>query len=241
VAEKEMQAIESLAKTLNEFDQNKLWIIAIVAIVLIISYLIKYYLSWKSRQHAENCLNKISSAVTGLSATLTEHEASSGTRMERLIPIMEEIRDRQKNVISKTDSVRIILNKFNDVIKREVIAIFEWSIINNDYDNRAEFVRKKVKTAVAEVIILAKKSLAEFKLSLDLEQFFITYKDKKSGNIHFKLVDQLWDEVEQIYHKEKYSGDGVAEQQLEEMQIAINNVVTAELTKIQMEINNLYR
>lgn len=236
-----MKAMESLAKTLSDIDQNKLWIVAIVVIIAIISYSLKWYFGWKGKQHVESSLTKMSDFVTAMAKMLTDHESSSGQRTAKLITVLEEIRDRQRNVIGKSDSIRIILNKFNDVIKREIINIFEWSIINNDYKGRADFVRKKVKTALADNISIAQKSLNEFNLSLDLDQFFITYVDERTRNIHFKLVDQLWDEVEPIYHKEHYRGSKITEQQLEEMQIAVNNVITAELTKIQMEINNLYR
>lgn len=236
-----LKSLENLAKIISEIDQNKLWIILIAIIVLGCGYLIRYYLVWRKERSIENSLEKISKSTLRVNDSVTNHENSSGMRMEKLVSIMEEIRDRQKNVISKSDSIRIILNKFNDVVKREVISIFEWSIINNNYETRKEFVRKKIKTALAEVIILAKKSLSEFNLSVELDKFFITYVNEKDSNVHFKLVDLLWDDVEPIYHKEKYGGDNIEEQQLEEMQIAVNNVITAELTKIQMEINNLYR
>lgn len=241
MAEKEVEALESLARTLNEFDQNKLWVIAIVIIALVVSYSLRWYFNWKSKQFAERNISQLSNSLMNVSEIMTQHESASHNRMTKLTTIMEEIRDRQKNVIGKSDSIRIVLNKFNDVVKREIIGIFEWSIINNDYEGRKDFVRKKVKTAIAESITMAQKSLSEFNLSVELEQFFITYKNKKDGNIHLKMVDLLWEDVEPIYHKSKYAGNNIEEQQLEEMQIAVNNVITAELTKIQMEINNLYR
>jgi len=239
MADNELEAIESLAKILSEIDQNKLWIIAIVIIVIIVSHSLKWYFAWKSKQRIEQNLSMLSKSLSCLSDHLGKHEFNSEQRTSGLDKIMAEIRDRQRNVIGHNDSIKIIINKFNDVIENEVIKIFEWSIINNDYESRKDFVRKKIKTKIAEQISLAKESLGQFNLSVDLGKFFITYKDEKSNNIHFKIVDQIWDNVEKVYHKENYSGN-VVEQQLEEMQVEINNVITTELMKIQVDINNLY-
>jgi len=239
VANKDIKAIESLVQTLNGMDQNKFWIVAIIIIIAITIYTLKWYLDRTNRQRLAN----LSSSMSKISEALVKHESDSGARTDRLVNVLEEIRDRQRNVISKSDSIRIILNEF-DTIKREAIQIFEWSIINNDYKKRKDFVRVKVKMALAKTVGLAKQSLSEFNLSLDLNQFFITYKHKKTKNIHFKIVDQLWDEIEAMYHKENYSGDDIndiEQQQLEEMNVNVINLISAELAKIQSEINNLYR
>lgn len=241
----ELQATRDLVSTINSLDQNKFYIIAVLAVIVGIGYLIKWYVTQKSQQKTDNLLTSLTNSITSFSRVLDKHESASGVRMERLTTVMEEIRDRQKNIIGKTDSIRIIINKFNDVVKREIIGIFEWSLINNDYKARKPFVKRKIKTALADHIMMAKKSLSEFNLSVDLEQFFITYKNQEDQNVHLKLVDLLWDEVEPIYERVNPSGEEehkiFVDQQLEEMQIAVNNVITAELTKIQLEVNNLYR
>lgn len=242
--EKDIHALSKLAEALNAIDQHKLYIIAGVIVIIIVGYFLRYYLDYISKNKSYKHNEKLLGNITCVLDSLKEHENASNSRMDRLVSVMEEIRDRQKNVISKSDSVRIVLNKFNDVIKKEIIVALEWSIKNNNYVARKEFVRKKIKTAIAEIIMLARRSLSEFKLSIDLDQFFITYTNERDGNIHYKLVDQIWDEIESIYHKDRYQANeqgSVLNQQLEEMEIAVNNIITAELTKIQMEINNLYR
>jgi hypothetical protein len=230
----ELEAIEKIAIALNAVDQNKLYIIAAVVLVIITSYSVRWYLAYAAKSRSE-------AALKLLSDTILRHETSSEMKISRVIDILEEISDRQRNIISKSDSIRIVLNKFNDVIKDEVIDIFEWSLVNNNYDTRSDFVRKKIKSAIAGVVGLGRQSLSEFSLSIDLEQFFITYVNPKDKNVHYKLVDQLWEEVEPIYHRDHYEGKRVEDQQVEEMQIAVSNIITAELTKMQMEINNLYR
>jgi len=243
VADKELETMTSFIQLLNSMDQNKLWIVAMVALIITASYTFKWYCDWKSRQHIDGCLSKLSDIMSKMSSALSKHESTSNGRSKKLTLVLEEIRDRQRNVINKSDSIKIILNEF-EMAKKEIISLAEWSIVNNDYEHRKEFVRKKVKTALAEVITLSHKSLAEYSLSVDLEQFFITYidkKDKENHRVHFKMVDQFWDGIESIYHKENYSGSDIENQQLEEMQIAIANIINAELLKIQLEINNLYR
>lgn len=241
-------AVESVTKivsVVNTLDQNKFYILVILGVLLGAGYFVRWYVSYKSQQKTDSLITGLTDSISNFSDILHRHETSSGGRMTELIGIMGEIRDRQKNVIGKTDSVRIIINKFNDVVKREILTIFEWSIINNDYKSRKQFVKRKVKSAIADSINMARRSLSEFNLSVDLEQFFITYKNAADQNVHLKIVDQLWDEVALIYEREKPTEEAahtkMVSQQIEEMQIAVNNVITAELTKIQLEINNLYR
>ena len=93
---------------------------------------------------------------------------------------------------------------------------------------------------IAEVFTLTKKSLNEFNLSVDLDKFFPTY--KKDNNIHYKLVDDIWDSVEPVYNVNRYDDKSpVKDQQIEEMTIGVNNVIVSFCASIQSNINDIYR
>ena len=63
MADKELEAMTGFIQLLNSMDQNKLWIVAMIALVVVASYTFKWYCDWKSRQYIDGCLSKLSDII----------------------------------------------------------------------------------------------------------------------------------------------------------------------------------
>ncbi|MCK5604231.1 hypothetical protein KAR91_20250 [Candidatus Pacearchaeota archaeon] len=231
----EPDKLESLVRLLAQIDQNKLTIIAIVVIVVLLSNLAKWYFNWRNRQQTEKSLKRLGDSIDKMVICQIEHKIRSNEQTERMVTILCEIRDQTKGAIGKQDSIAIIEQKF-DYVKMEIAQIFEWSITHNHYEERSSFIKRKIKTVVAECLNLTRKSLEQFDLSVDAKQFFSCYVAQETGNIHLILVDNLWDAVEPIYKKNKIDVD----EQLEEMRIIVSNVMSSHVEKIKLKLTKLY-
>lgn len=234
-----MRDMDKIIDAIVAIDENKLYIVAFVVIILIISYTLRWYFNFKDKRYMIKNLKQLSTSIDNLSGFVS-------VRTDKLTSVLEEIRNMQRNVISKSDSIKIIDDKFNNVVKKDVIETLEWSITNNHYESRYKFIKRKVKTALADIMISAKKSISEFKLSdsIDVDKFFATYINEKDKNIHLKIVDLIWDAVEETYHKDNYIGnntDEILKQQIEEMKTNVSNIINTELIRVITEINDIYK
>ena len=240
-------SIARIADAINALDNAKFYILAGLSFIIIINYILKWYFTHRKESRLEARLDETIRDIKMVNSNF--NKVKSDTRktvrdlsvtLERMTMVLEELRDRQRGVMSQSDSLRLICNYFNDVVKDEIQQIFRWSLLNNHYESRKDFIRKKIKTKMAEVFTLAKKSLNEFHLSVDLDKFFPTYKSDNA--IYYRLVDDLWDTIEPVYDSSRYKNDmPIKDQQIEEMMIGVNNVIVSFCASIQTNINDIYR
>jgi len=226
-----MQQLSDILNQLSTIGTFRLIVIVLIIIIVAATFVYKWYISTKP--------SEISKRIEELSLKIDDHdewvEKHISHMQTEMISILRDIRDRQVGAINKQDSLRIIIDKFNNMTE-EIKTVFEWSITKNDYNSRKSFIKKKIKTELARVISVSENSLTDFKLTVDLTHFFKRYLDEKDNTTKYTIVDDLWDGINQLY-----VSDESLTNRLEEMRINVSNIVTIHLTKAQAGVNELYK
>lgn len=233
---KQIEALSRLAETLHTFDSYKFYIISILVAFIIVSYILKLYFENKKKEKVENMVKTL----------ISEHDARSGDRDNRLIECMQalvsltkEMRDRQADIINKTDSLRIIRDKIKNMLEAEIMTAVGWSIDHNHYEDDPAFVRKQIKSDIAKHVDRTKKSIKEFNLAIDIDKYFDSYIDKTdNNNMHYAIVDKIWDLVEPCYHHNNYR-DLTA--QVKDMEMNVTNFMNTFINSIEIDSQNLYK
>jgi hypothetical protein len=119
---------------------------------------------------------------------------------------------RSSGAMDKETSIHL-LEKFFADLTRDAIAIFTYSIENNGYDERPDFIRDRVKTQLAQSIENTRAAVSMFKLSVPLKPFFSTAPNEQKLD-RFILCDQLWVAVEPLYTNKAETKERVEEARL---------------------------
>ncbi len=147
---------------------------------------------------------------------------------------VKDLRDRQAGVINHTDSLRIIEDKFDQYVKHEVVRVFDYSLRQNDWDNRADAIRNRIKTEIGDILKTAQRAIGEYKLSVDTTPYFRTTHTERG--IRFQLCDDLWDEVEGLYAEH-----GDVDQRAGEMRVIVANTIADAVAVAASQVNDIYR
>lgn len=121
--------------------------------------------------------------------------------------VMQEVLDRQRGFINSRDSLRIVEQTFEQIVKLEFMRICEVSIKTNDYASRSAFVHDRVTVAMTGVIDSVLKSLRSYDMVLDVNFFFpivtstgIVFPGKPgSENGEFMLVQEAWEALRKLH------------------------------------------
>ncbi len=186
-------------------------------------------------------LKGLAGAVEGLrreSSTNTQQMCDELSNVAVCVGAMNknvrDLRDRQMGVIGRVDSIRICEDKFDHFIRREVEREFEFSLRQNDWANRSNFIRDRVRTKLADIIRTAQRALADYKLGIDTDPYFVQRTTEKGTR--FRLVDDLWEQVEPLYVH-----SASVDNRIEEMRVRITNVIGDAVHQAEAEVNDLYR
>jgi len=130
---------------------------------------------------------------------------------------------RSTGTMDRETSIRLIDKFFGD-LARDVVSIFTYSLENNGYAERPDFIRDRVKTQIAQSIDSQRTALSYFKLGVDLTPFFAVR--KRDNKERFVLADDLWDSVEALYRS-----DATLALRVEEMRLVTQNLIRDYLTR----------
>jgi hypothetical protein len=136
----------------------------------------------------------------------------------------------QSGAINVVDSRRLCRDRFNKDIKRSIAYIVERSLAENDYANRRDFVSKKVRSAMGDILATAKEDLGSYNLAIESDDYFIL-DSNEHGLQRYLLCDEVWEEVEPLF-----SSHTELKQRIEEANVIISNVVKDYLTRAESEL-----
>lgn len=168
------------------------------------------------------------------SSRLLDHLGRLDDTLNEVTRCMREVRDRQAGVINREDSLRIITHSLQGFVKSELVRLFEYSIRKNDYSNRANLIKERVKTEAATAVANAERDLHGYKLGLDLRHFF-PRRGGKAGR--FVLVDDAW---EQVVRRGLYEHEAPVEQRVKAMEVLVHNLVTDLIARATERSADLY-
>lgn len=150
---------------------------------------------------------------------------------------LKDLRDRMSQVMSRHDSLTAIQDKLQDGVRAEVAEVFEQSLRKNDFVRRAEFIQKRVKTALGDILERAHRKLkTEYALGVDPDPFFPT-RDTADGGTRHTLCDVLWERVQPLY----LLSEAEADKKVEEMRIIVENTISDLVARVTDSVSDLYR
>ncbi len=186
----------------------------------------------------ENLKEQSKENTTNLTRVGSTVEAMTHAVMS-LHRVVSDVRDRQAKIISRGESLAIVEAKFIDYVRNEALGVFEQSLRRNAYQERKDFVRDRVKTAIGEIITRAHQSLERDypALSLNLDPFF-TERGSGTGGLRYTLCDTMWEKVEPLYLLGRGAKD--IDQRVEEMCIILSNIVNDYVTSARETACDIY-
>ncbi len=202
------------------------WAAAITFIVYMLHSGLKYYLEWKDKKAADARADALNTAVEKLAKATEESNKVLSTlhfQQDRSGDYLHQLVLRSSGTMDKETSLRLIDKFFGD-LSRDVISIFTYSLENNGYAERPDFIRDRVKTQIAQSIESQRTALSFFKLGIELDSFFEMR--KRDGKERFVLADDLWAVVEPLY-----SSKQPLPARVEEMRLSTQNMIRDFLTK----------
>jgi hypothetical protein len=178
-----------------------------------------------------------SALVTGVNELLQSNKqtnlllADNIEHSRRVDSTMQELILRHSGAIDKEASLHLIDKFFSD-LARDVVSIFTYSLENNGYEERPDFIRDRVKTSLAQSLESTRNAMSFFKFSVSLSPFFAAVKTDRAVE-RFVLCDILWDAVEPFY-KSKHP----LSERVEEMRLVVHNKMRDYLTQAKHEAVN---
>lgn len=205
----------ALANAINNMRISVLLIVAIVGLVAFAMWLWSRHQGLKARdkevttklkseEKLTEVLSKLGSTVEVLSGGVVAMNSTQQATTDAIITslakngsLVKALANKINGRLSPNDSARIVSNSFEKIVFREVCMVFERALRENDYENRKEYVARKVKTQLGEVVADVRETLASYPLGLDVRQYFPI--DVSAPGERFLLVLTLWDRVEPLF------------------------------------------
>lgn len=237
---------EDVAKALREVNQLRveaMYFLGGLALLLFLYFLISKFLANRreketeeSKGHRAEMYAKVQAdqavAINNLAQAFTDHVTAEKIVAHNMVGVtqtlhkvetaMQTMITKQAGTLPRDDSIRMIRDRFIQNVYREFRSVLEWSMRENDYTGRPEYIKRKVKTALGDVLIEARQYLCSFNLSVDARRFFKTLPDP--GGERFVLCDLVWKEVEPIF-RQSHKNEIQLKQKIEEASLAVENVV----------------
>lgn len=241
--------VESLAKTINELKDSAKVFIGILILIFVAYQIWRQLLTHKREEAQEESKTnrakqyldmqvKQTEALSKLAESMTAHTASDvesanklnntlqsvETAIEKLDDGVSVLSAKTSGQINREDSTKMIRDRFLQNIYKEICMVIERSLTENDYEKRKDFVARKVRTALGDILIEARKYLCGFNLAVDPNRFFMC-EPNQAGIERFTLCDSIWREVEPLFKKESS-----LKQRIEEAYLIVENVISDYVT-----------
>lgn len=175
-----------------------------------------------------NVLNAINSNIEKLNRELTILKSSSQIENQNFTSMIKKVDEIEKQVegliastsgiMNEGDSAYLVKTYFYKVVMTECDKAIRISLKENDYDSRPEFVSKKVRTEIGNILSEARATLHGLPISINFTALFKI--DDTATSERFLLVDIIWDGI-----KELFSSTMSLDEKYEEASLKISNII----------------
>ncbi len=235
--------VKSLIKTIDEIKGDAKIFIGVLVFMYISFQAWRQWLTHKQKREEERGKEerarrylevgvKQAESISRLAESMSAHTVADVETTNKLnstlISVeqtMETVHDglgvltaRTSGQINRDDATKMIRDRFLQNIFKEISFVIERSLTENDYEKRKDFVARKVRTALGDILIEARKYLCGFNLAVDPTRFFMC--EPNQSVERFILCDSIWKEIEPLFKKE-----GTLKQRIEEAYLIIENVI----------------
>lgn len=180
-------------------------------------------------------LNIINESIGKSNRELTILKSSSQIESQHLVSVATKINEIERHIegliastsgiMNEGDSAYLIKTYFYKVVMTECDKVIKASLKENDYDTRPEFVSKKVRTRVGNILSEARATLHGLPVSINFSSLFKI--DDMSTSERFLLVDIMWSGI-----KELFSSDMSLDDKYEEATLRVSNIIRDYVSEI---------
>lgn len=192
------------------------------------------WLEWRDKNAEIARQEKLTKAVEKMADGVSESNKlllEMKVHQDKSADHLRELVQRSTGTMDRETSLRLIDKFFGD-LSRDVVSIFTYSLENNGYAERPDFIRDRVKTQIAQSIESQRTALSYFKMGIELAPFFAVR--KRENKERFVLADDLWEAVEYLYKSE-----ASLVLRVEEMRLVTQNHIRDYLTRAKHSAANL--
>ncbi len=248
----EINAVNDLVKTLNMLKGPVMWFVVIIAVITALTYIILKILGKRredaleqARQNRSDREHKDMTAlrdnIHSLGAAIYDHLASERSANETrdnilngLDETMTDVKDcimtvmeRQDGRVNKLSSERVIQSKFKE-IKSGIALVIERQLIENNYEQNAPHIARRVRTDISRLLAEARSDLSLLDLTIAHQPYFVLQPEQ--GVERFVLCDQIWLRLEPLFREH-----GQLKQRIEESKVLIDNTISDYLVGIRAQ------
>ena len=237
--------LSKLLRELNGLRDEAMWFLLILVMFGVLYLLVTKWLAERREQRlAEQkkersqiyatSLDRLGDKVGALAEALNKHTdqeqvttmqlncTMSGVceTMSKVETAVRHLADKSAGVINRSDSIRMIRDRFVQNVFRDFCLIIETSLRENNFLANPESITRKVKTALGNVLLEARRYLGGYKLAVDPDPFFVARPDLNVER--FVLCDTVWFHVEPICRRPHHDANLLREA-IEEAFVIIEN------------------
>lgn len=149
---------------------------------------------------------------TGIETMNREHSIATEAILNSLLrtdTAVRKLANKINNRLSVNDSARIVSNAFEQVVYREICIVVERALRENDYANRQEYVERKVKTQIGDVLVGVRETLSTYPLGLSVATYFPI--DETVAGERFVLCTIIWGRINRLFQGHAQVGHRIEE------------------------------
>jgi hypothetical protein len=243
------QDIQNVSEAVNSLKLSGMIFIIVLSLIIVSYFVISKILTWKNQkminehknQRIEaqiNSLNAINDNLNLMNETLVNLKADSKNHSEgtlsvqnHLISQLDTMSKKIKGIIPDVDASKILNVYFNTIIRKEISYLVETQIIKNGWKESSDFIKRRMKLNIREVLDRCQDELKGLKLPLSVRSVFLTYSDGEGER--YQIADIIMDSIEPILAR-----GGDKEKNIEEAKIIIESKLKDYLTPVMRELTD---
>jgi hypothetical protein len=243
------QDIQNVSDAVNSLKISGMIFIIALSLIIVSYFIISKILAWKKEKMISDqksarveaqirSLNAINANLSLMNENLVTIKTESKTHSEgtlvvqnRLIEQLEMMSKKIKGIIPDADTGKIINVYFNTIIKKEISYLVETQIIKNGWKESSDFIKKRMKLNIREILDRCQSELKGLKLPLSVRSIFLTYND--GDNERYQISDIIMDSIEPILAR-----GGDKEKNIEEAKVVIESKLKDYITPVIRELTD---
>jgi hypothetical protein len=243
------QDIQNVSDAVNSLKLSGMIFIIVLSLIIVSYFVISKILTWKNQkmineqknQRVEaqiKSLNAINANLNLMNETLVNLKADSKTHSEgtlavqnHLIAQLDTMSKKIKGIIPDIDASKILNVYFNTIIRKEISYLVETQIIKNGWKESSDFIKKRMKLNIREVLDRCQNELKGLKLPLSVRSVFLTYID--GDGERYQIADIIMDSIEPILAR-----GGDKEKNVEEAKVIIESKLKDYISPVLRELTD---
>lgn len=245
---------QAVLESINNLKTGAMIFIGLMVVVIVAYMIISKILTWKRDKLISEQKNaRVEAQVAALTAisnnmkemtedlaklrinsqhsfdTQKQHGEAMLTAQQFVNTQLDLMNKKIKGIIPDVDAAKIIKVYFSTIIRREISYLVEAQIIENGFAESADFIKRRMKSNIGEILDRCLNELRELKLPISVRSIFVTYTDDDGER--YQICDIIWDRIVPILAR-----GGDKKKNIEEAKLLITNTITDYITPVLKEL-----